>query len=258
MTGVVDQINAFTKQAPLNGSGGDSYNPFRYALPSASIDYLHERQHKRELRRDSARQATEIASTQLADQERSLLFNLRSAFVQTLQQKAILALAQENLSYFDQILKVSRDRRELGDIAQVDLDRLEVQRIQYETDLQTALVSLRTAKIELLMLLNDRTPLERFDVTGDYEFPDRIMSLEELRKTALDARPDLKAAVQSIEKAKTDNRLACQGWVSWVGIVVPGTFARAAALNVMICPESRVEYCVAQIHSRLDAFPPPL
>ena len=208
MTGVVDQINAFTKQAPLNGSGGDSYNPFRYALPSASIDYLHERQHKRELRRDSARQATEIASTQLADQERSLLFNLRSAFVQTLQQKAILALAQENLSYFDQILKVSRDRRELGDIAQVDLDRLEVQRIQYETDLQTALVSLRTAKIELLMLLNDRTPLERFDVTGDYEFPDRIMSLEELRKTALDARPDLKAAVQSIEKAKTDNRLA--------------------------------------------------
>jgi outer membrane protein, heavy metal efflux system len=207
LTGVVDQINPFTKQAPVNASG-DSYSPFRYALPSGSIDYLHERQHKRELRRDSAQQATEIANSQLADQERSLLFNLRSAFVQTLQQKAILALAQENLSYYDQVLKVSRDRKQLGDIAQVDLDRLEVQRIQYETDLQTAMVGLRTAKIQLLMLLNDRTPLERFDVTGDYEFPDGIASLEEFRKAALDTRPDLRAAVESIEKAKTDHRLA--------------------------------------------------
>src|SRR5260370_35481739 len=207
VTGVIDQINPFTKQPPTTGLGASSYNPFRYALPSGAIDYLHERQHKRELRRDSAQQATDIANSQLADQERSLLFNLRSAFVQTLQQKAILALAQENLSYYDQVLKVSRDRKQLGDIAQVDLDRLEVQRVQYETDLQTALVSLRTAKIQLLMLLNDRTPLERFDVTGAYEFPDQMASLEEFRPIALDTRPDLKAAVQSIEKAKTDYRL---------------------------------------------------
>jgi cobalt-zinc-cadmium efflux system outer membrane protein len=207
VTGVIDQINPFSKQPSTTGSG-DSYSPFRFALPSGSIDYLHERQHKRELRRDSAREATEIASSQLADQERSLLFNLKSAFVQTLQQKAILALAQENLSYYDQILKVSRDRKQLGDISQVDLERLEVQRVQYETDLQTALVSLRTAKIQLLMLLNDRTPLERFDVTGPYEFPDQMVSLEEFRRAALGARPDLRAAVESIEKAKTDNRLA--------------------------------------------------
>jgi len=80
--------------------------------------------------------------------------------------------------------------------------------VQYETDLQTATVNLRTAKIQLLTLLNDRTPVERFDVTGAYDFPDPISALEEFRKTALDARPDLKAALQSIEKAKTDNRLA--------------------------------------------------
>lgn len=206
-SGVLDQIAPFSKVPSLNG-GADSYTPLRYALPSGSINYLHERDHKRELRRDSARQATDIASSQLADEERTLIFNLRSAFVQTLQQKAILALARENLSYYDQVLKVSRDRRQLGDIAQVDLDRLEMQRVQYETDLQTALVGLRTAKIQLLMLLNDRTPLERFDVTGPYDFPERIDALEEFRKTAVDARPDLRAALQSIEKAKTDHRLA--------------------------------------------------
>ena len=207
VTGTFDQIDPFTTQPALNG-GGNSYNPFRYALPSGSVDYLHERQNKRELRRDSAQQATTIAASQLADQERTLLFNLRGAFVQTLQQKAILALAEDNLSYYDQVLRVSRDRRRLGDIAPVDLDRLEMQRVQYETDLQTATVNLRTAKIQLLTLLNDRTPVERFDVTGPYDSPDQISGLEEFRKTALDARPDLKAAVQSIDKARTDHRLA--------------------------------------------------
>ena len=44
---------------------------------------------------------------------------------------------------------VSRDRYKAGDIAQVDLDRLELQRVQFETDVQTALVNLRTAKIQL-------------------------------------------------------------------------------------------------------------
>jgi cobalt-zinc-cadmium efflux system outer membrane protein len=207
VTGTFDQINPFTTQPSLSGSG-DSYSPFRYALPSGSIDYLHERQHKRELRRDSARQATAIAGSQLADQERNLLFSLRSAFVQTLQQKAILALARENLSYYDQVLKVSRDRKQLGDISEVDLDRLEVQRVQYETDVQTATVSLRTAKIQLLALLNERTPVEQFDVGGPFDFPDQVSTLEEFRRTALDTRPDLRAAVQSIDKSKIDNRLA--------------------------------------------------
>jgi cobalt-zinc-cadmium efflux system outer membrane protein len=204
----VDQINPFSTQPSPNGSTEDAYRPFAFAFPTASVNYLHERQHKRELRRDSAQQATWIAISQFSDQQRSLLFNLRNAFVQILQQKQALGLAQENLSYYDQVLKLSRDRRELGDIAQMDLDRLEVQRVQYETDIQTAAVNLRTAKIQLLMLLNDRTPVEQFDVTGPYEFPDHVSSLEEFHKIALDTRPDLRAAVQSIEKAKTDHRLA--------------------------------------------------
>ena len=208
LTGTVDQINPFTTQPPPSGTGGNSYSPFAFALPSGSVSYLHERQHKRELRRDSAQQATAIAASQLADQERSLLFNLRSAFVQTLQQKAVLALAQENLTYYDQVLHVSRDRRQLGDIAQVDLDRLEVQRLQYETDLQTAIVNLRTAKIQLLTLLNDRTPVEQFDITGPYDFPEEVSPLGEFRRLALDTRPDLRAAIQSIEKARTDHQLA--------------------------------------------------
>jgi cobalt-zinc-cadmium efflux system outer membrane protein len=83
-----------------------------------------------------------------------------------------------------------------------------VQHIQYDTDLQTAIVSLRTAKIQLLALLNDRTPLEQFDITGTFDFTDQLEPLAELRRIALDTRPDLRAASQSIDKAKTDYALA--------------------------------------------------
>jgi cobalt-zinc-cadmium efflux system outer membrane protein len=74
--------------------------------------------------------------------------------VQTLQQKVILALALENLAYYDQVLKVSRDRRQLGDIAQVDLDRLEMQRVQYETDLQ-AQPDYRSVQVNYLNPIGD-------------------------------------------------------------------------------------------------------
>jgi cobalt-zinc-cadmium efflux system outer membrane protein len=175
---------------------------------SANFSYLHERQRKRELRQESAQKGTGIATSAQTDLERTLVFGLRMAFVQVLQEKAILELAKENLAYYDHVLWVNGERFKAGDIARVDLDRLELQRVQYESDLQIAKESLETAKIQLLMLLNDRTPVDRFDVTGPFDFSNQIAPLDEMRQIALDNRPDLKAALQSIEKAKADHRLA--------------------------------------------------
>ena len=84
-TTTIDQLNPFSTQPPPSGVGGDSYRPFAFALPLWSASYLHERQHKRELRLESAREGTAIAESQRSDVERSLLFNLRNAFVQTLE-----------------------------------------------------------------------------------------------------------------------------------------------------------------------------
>ena len=192
--------------APFNT--GQPHGAFAYLLPSATVTYLHERAHKRELRTESAKKATAIGISQQDDLERGLLFNLRSAFVQTLQAKAVLQVSKENLKYYDHVLKISRDRYEAGDIAQIDLDRLELQRVQYESDVQTAEVNLRTAKIQMLMLLNDRTPVEQFDVVGVFDFSDQIEALDAYRQMAMDARPDLKAAVQAVDKAQTDYKLA--------------------------------------------------
>jgi outer membrane protein, heavy metal efflux system len=195
----VDQLNAFTS---------NPYQPFANTFPLLSASYLHEREHKRELRRESAQSGTAIAISQLADQERNLVFDLRAAFVQVLQQKAVVNVTRENLEYYDGVLEISRNRFKAGDIAQVDLDRLELQRVQFETDLQIALVNLRTAKIQLLALLNDRTPVEQLDVAGQFDFVEVSNPLEEFRDTALQNRPDLRAAVQAVNKSKTDYRLA--------------------------------------------------
>jgi outer membrane protein, heavy metal efflux system len=211
------EITAFLRPNPTFSLSADGtqiapsrgvWKPFAGTFETPSISYLHERQHKRELRLESAQKETLIAESTHADLERTLLFNLRVAFVSTMQAEAVLRLAKDDLAYYDHMLEISRNRFQAGDIAQIDLDRLELQRVQYESDVQTAEVNLRTAKTQLLALLNDRTPIEQFDVVGTFDFNDQLMPRDEFRKIALDTRPDLKGAVEAIDKAKTDHQLA--------------------------------------------------
>jgi len=193
-----------TAIAPHNGG----YSPFKGTDLSPNFSYLHERDHKRELRLESAKEGTQIAASQHEDLDRTLLFGLRSAFVQTLEAKAVLELAKADLEYYDKIIDISKARFAAGDLAQIDLDRIELLRVQYETEIQTAIVNLRTAKIALLQLLNDRTPVDQFDVSGPFDFAADLKPLTDFEQSALDARPDLRAAVQAIDQAKTNHKLA--------------------------------------------------
>jgi cobalt-zinc-cadmium efflux system outer membrane protein len=184
------------------------WQPFAGTFVSPGVSYLFERRNKRGLRYEAAKQGTAIGAAQSSDTERTLLFNLRTAFVGILQAKAVLRLAHDNLEYYDKILKVSRDRFQAGDIARIDLDRLELQRLQYESDLQNAEVNLRTTKINLLALLDDRRPVDSFDVEGTFDFRDDLLPLDDYRKEALDARPDLRAALLTVKQAETNYKLA--------------------------------------------------
>ena len=216
------EITAFLRPNPGIGLSSDGLQIAPHTLPGLgthwlpltgdqlvpSINYLHEREHKRELRLQSAKEGTLIAGSQHEDLERNLLYDLRSQFVQTLEAKAILELAKADLAYYDNIIKISRDRCRAGDLAQIDLDRIELLRVQYESEIQTAIVNLRTAKIQLLQLLDDRTPVEQFDVTGLFDFSSDLKPLEDFRQIALATRPDLRAALESIQQAQTNHKLA--------------------------------------------------
>ena len=211
------EITAFLRPNPQFTASSDGtqlaphagvWQPLTGTQYVGNLAYLHERQHKRELRLESAKEGTQIAGSQHQDLERNLLFNLRSQFVQTLQAKAVLDLAKADLEYYDKIIEISRARFKAGDIAQIDLDRIELLRVQYEVEIQTATVSLRTAKIQLLQLLNDRTPVDQFDVTGNFDWSEALQSLVDYHQIALDNRPDLRAAIESIQQSKTNHQLA--------------------------------------------------
>jgi cobalt-zinc-cadmium efflux system outer membrane protein len=209
-----------TQIAPHDGV----WQPFKGTDVVPTLSYLHEREHKRELRLESAKDATHVAESQHEDLKRTLEFTLRTAFVDTLQAKAILDLAKADLEYYDHIIQISRDRLRAGDIDQVDFDRIELVRVQYETEIQTAIVNLRTAKIQLLQLLSERTPVEQFDVSGPFDFSDNLKPLDDFRQNALDTRPDLRAALETIQQSQTNHKLAISngstdptfsGWYTW-------------------------------------------
>jgi cobalt-zinc-cadmium efflux system outer membrane protein len=193
-----------TQIAPHDGV----WTPFKGTYEQPNFSYLHERDHKRELRLESAQEGTRISEAQHEDLKRNLEFTLRAAFVETLEAKAVLDMAKADLDYYDKIIEISRARLRAGDIAQIDFDRIELLRVQYESELQTAIVNLRTAKIQLLQLLDDRTPLDQFDVTGMFDFSDALDPLDSFRQAALAARPDLQAALETIQQSQTNHKLA--------------------------------------------------
>jgi cobalt-zinc-cadmium efflux system outer membrane protein len=194
-----DQIDPFTTSP---------WRPFGSIQFTQSLGYLVERRNKRELRTASARLTTQISRTDQEDLERQLSFSLRDAFIKVLQGKSVVELAKENLEYYDKVIAVNRERMKAGDIARVDLSRVELQRIQFESDLVNAQVNLRTAKIALLALVNDRTPVDQFDVNGQYDDRVLVPSLDDLRTQAVAMRPDLQSSITTIDRAKNDNRLA--------------------------------------------------
>jgi cobalt-zinc-cadmium efflux system outer membrane protein len=212
-----EEITAFLRPNPqftlsVDGNQAAPHNgvwtPFKGTTEQPNVSYLHERKHKRELRLESAQQGTRITQSQHEDLERNMVFALRAAFVGTLQAKFILDLAKADLEYYDKIIDISRARFKAGDLAQIDLDRIELLRVQYESEIETAIVNLRTAKIQLLQMLNDRTPVDQFDVSGPFDFSDALHPLETYRDTALAARPDLQAALQTIQQSVTNHKLA--------------------------------------------------
>jgi cobalt-zinc-cadmium efflux system outer membrane protein len=212
-----EEITAFLRPNPeltLSADGTQIAPHEGYWRPTSgtqvqpNFSYLHERDHKRELRLETAKESTHIGGSLHEDLERNMLFSLRSAFVQTLEAKAVLELARADLDYYDKIISISQERFKAGDLAQIDLDRIELLRVQYESEIETATVNLRTQKIQLLQLLDDRTPVDQFDVTGPFEFSTDLKPLNDFHQTALDSRPDLSAAIQGIEQAKTNHKLA--------------------------------------------------
>ncbi len=187
---------------------GNPYRPTGATQLTHTLSYLVERRNKRGLRVQSAQLQTEVSKTDVMDLERQLMFTLRDSYIRVLQSKAVLELALENIAAYDKVIEVNRERMRAGDIAKIDLSRVELGKVQFESDVINAKVALRTAKIALLSLLNEAISVDQFDVAGPFTDGVLVPSQDELRAKALAVRPDLRSAATAIEKARNDNKLA--------------------------------------------------
>jgi outer membrane protein, heavy metal efflux system len=166
---------------------------------------------KRRARLDSARLATSISQTDLADARRTLVFNVRQAFVNALLASANLALAGENVAGFQKVIDVNRLRLQKGALSGADFLKIELQMLQFQTDVEDATLALETAKAAIRALLGGSSLAEEFEVEGDLRPAPFDASLSELQQRALANRPDLKSAETGREKAAADLRLARAG-----------------------------------------------
>jgi cobalt-zinc-cadmium efflux system outer membrane protein len=163
---------------------------------------------KRRSRLDGARLATSISRTDFADTQRTLVFNVRQAFVNALLARANLALARESLSSFQRVIDLNRVRLEKGALSGADFLKIELQMLQFQTDFEDATLALKTAKALIRALLGGSNLAQEFEVEGDLRAAPFDASLSELQQRALANRPDLKSAETGRQKAAADLRLA--------------------------------------------------
>lgn len=163
---------------------------------------------KRERRLDSARAATRVTEFELADVRRQVIALVKKTFTDVLVGQATLDLARENLRSLDEVERIQRFRAERGDISELELIRIQVQRFAFERDAADALQAIRTAKIGLRALAGlDGLPAN-FEVVGDMGFRDRPFDRDELYRLTIANRPDVRAAEAAREKARADVDLA--------------------------------------------------
>lgn len=163
---------------------------------------------KRRRRIESARAATRVTAFELADVQRQTVFQVKKSFTDILVAQATLTLAMENLKTIDELEKLQRLRAERGDISELELARIQVQRFAFERDAADARQATRAAAIILRATVGPEALAEDFTVAGDLDFTEVVLDRTTLFRLTLDNRPDIRAAQATQDKARADVNLA--------------------------------------------------
>jgi len=170
-------------------------------------DFVLERGGKRQSRMAVAEASRSVAQLQLLNSTRTLVLEVQEACVEVLQAKANLALAEENLKAFNEIVEVNTARVNAGDLAQVELVRSRIAALQYQNAVLQGESRLRVARNRLQSLLGRTTFSGNFDVVGELRRDGQPVSLEDLRRQAFELRPDLQALIRDQARSLADLRL---------------------------------------------------
>lgn len=186
-------------------------NPtFQNDTTSATIGFYQEFEvgGKRHARMESAQLATSISKTDSANLRRTLLFSLRQAFIAALLANSNLKFAQQNLSDYQKVIDLNRLKLQQGETSRANFLKIELQTLQFQTDVDDALLQSKTAKAALRALVGPADLPQEFELAGELHATPLNQTLAELRQQALANRPDLKSAETARDKALADFRLA--------------------------------------------------
>ncbi len=210
------EITARLRPNPVLTSANEDFNVFKpneFDIRGKqeftdSVLQTIERGHKRRWRVESARWATTLAQEGYRDTGRQLEFAVKASFVTMLLAKSNLQLARDNLSDYQQTVRLNEIRVKAGEISPTDFDRIRGEQARFENDLLNAQLALDQARVQLESLLGLTDLPEKFDVQGDLIAPELNFTLDDLLQRALVNRPDYLAARDAVSKAEADVRLA--------------------------------------------------
>jgi len=121
--------------------------------------------------------------------------DLKRKFYTVLLDRSLLELARENQKTFDEIVAHTRDVFRSGEISGLDLERLEVERIKFDTDVANGERDYQLAIRDLRLALGGDYRSMEVDAAGTIEYyKEYDFTYGEMRDKALSSRPDLKAA----------------------------------------------------------------
>jgi outer membrane protein, heavy metal efflux system len=172
------------------------------------VSYLFERGHKRQRRLQAQKDITAVTRSQVADSERQLIFQVATLFFNAQLAESTLDLAQQDVKSFQQTVDVSEHEFKVGGISENDYLKIQVQLLQYQSDLEQARVAREQALSDLRQLLGYESVAADYDVEASFEYRPIQLGLEDLQLKALQNRPDLRAAKQGVTAAGSQFALA--------------------------------------------------
>lgn len=178
------------------------------AVFDLGFSYLIERGRKRQHRLEAAKDQTSVTTAQVADNERTLTFNVASQFVSALLAQADLDLAEKDLASFQQTVEISENKFKAGAMGEGDLIKIKLQLLQFQMDVSAAKLARVQALASLRQFLGYESVPESYEVVGDLEYKPVKLGEDDLKALALRSRPDLRAAILGVTAARSQYTLA--------------------------------------------------
>ena len=193
------------------------------------LGYLIERGRKRQHRLQAAKDITAQTRSLVADNERSLTYNVASLFVNVQLAESTLELAELDLKSFGKTVEIGEMRYKAGAISEDDYLKIKLQLLQFETDFQQAQLAKVQALSDLRQLLGYESVSPDYDVAGLFDYRPLKGNLEDLQLKAMQNRPDYRAAQQGVTAANSQYDL--QKAIGKPDVTVQGNYSHVNGIN---------------------------